>query len=150
MAVQAVPVESAQAQSTGNAAGLFQSGQQQNLAAQQLALSSNLATYQPLDLSSLYGMANSNTNNFVGYGQQNANTLYNGSLNAGIAGSNQNASLYGGLLGLGGNLLGKTIGNTNYFSGTTGQQAPPADLGLTSPYSGGIQGYLSPTFGGGG
>lgn len=99
----------AQAQAAAQAAGLFQSGQGQNLQAQQLGLSSNLSTYQPLDLQSLYGLANNNTNNFVGYNQQNANTLYNGQLNSGIAGSNQNSAIYGGLLGLGGNLLGQGL-----------------------------------------
>lgn len=108
----------AQAQAAAQSAGLYQQGQQQNLAAQQLGLSSNLATYQPLDLSSIYGLANSNTNNFVGYGQQNANTLYNGQLNAGIAGSNQNSAIYGGLLGLGGNLLGQGLGNSSNIFGS--------------------------------
>lgn len=110
----------AQAQAAAQSAGLYQSGQQQNLAAQQLGLSSNLATYQPLDLSSLYNLANTNTNNFVGYNQQNAGTLYNGQLNAGIAQSNQNSAIYGGLLGLGGNLLGTSLGqsglnSSNYY-----------------------------------
>ena len=106
------------------AAGLSQSGTAQNLAAQQLGLQGQLATYSPITSGDLLGLGNtvaaSNNSTINGIAGFNANSQASQQ----IAGQNAQAGLNNGLIGLGGNLLGAGLGSfTGGYSSLFGSGA---------------------------